>query len=245
MKLICLVTFISMSFHSMGQVLYHTEIRFCGIEKCRSLFFEVNSPYLELWTRFENYPGAIINNDEFPAITSPFGYTVVGGIGLPQAKLILGVQNGEFVQGIHLYGENEASTFRTNIVLFHKPPFPNDAFRLDGELNFEKYFTGSSFEKSRNRKHANTSWGAVLRMECYEPTPIVIHSGLALRRTSNQKSVVEARKRPGGDFLDSFDPHFLNQFRGTGFTTDWSLAVGPSYYLNKTTGVNLTVNCHF
>lgn len=244
MKFTAAVAFVLSCVLCTAQVQFHTEARFCGMEKCRSAIFEVNSPYLELWTRFENYPSFIKESNEFPAINSNFGYSAVAGVGLPQAKVILGTQNGEFIKGIHLYGEDEASTFRTTIVLFHKPSFPDDAFRLDGELYFEKYFPNSF--KTRSARNAPAfSWGAIGRLECYEPTPLVIHTGLALRRTSDQKSVTASGRRPGGDFLDSFDPAFMNQFKGTSFTTDWSIMAGPSVFFNGTYGANLSVQCHF
>jgi hypothetical protein len=224
--------------------MFHTEGRFSGADKTRALMFEINSPYMELWTRLENYPGYMPGSEEYPSVNSHFGYTALAGFGLPQAKIILGAENGEFVKGVHLSGENESSTFRTSMVLFHKPPSTSDAFRLDGEIVFEAYSGNSLLGKSR-KNQPNLTWGGIFRYECYEPGPMACHSGIAFRRTSNQKSVVEARKKPGGDFLDSFDPAFMNQFKGTSYTTDWSLAVGPTYYFDNTLGANLVLKCHF
>ncbi len=212
------------------------------MEQCRSIIGEMQSPFVGVWMRMVNYPGIMIDQADFPAGQSSIGYTLLGEVGLPQAKVVFGNVDGEWVKGLHLSGVDDEGRFRSHLLMYHRPPSSMDAFRLDGEFSIEH------FSKRINRvsgEGAGLFMGAILRIECYEPAPIAFHTGLAIKRWMPGKKRSEQNRRPGGEFNESLDPYFLNSFRSKAYISDWTIGGGPTLYLDKSLGGNVSLRYLF
>lgn len=237
------VLFCLIGLSGLSQSQFHLEGRFCGIEKCRSLIGEMQSPFFGAWMRVVNYPGSMQNQSDFPADQGSLGYSLLGEVGLPQVKFVFGSADGEWVKGLHINGTDEEGRFRSHLLLYHRPPTQMDAFRLDGEFSIE-HFSKRLNGLSRSGG-AGIFMGAMLRIECYEPAPIAFHTGLSIKRWMPGKKSTEQKRRPGGDFNESLDPYFLNSFKSKSFISDWTLSVGPTLFMDWSTGGNVNLRYLF
>ena len=236
-----LFCFISLIGHSQSQ--FHLEGRFCGIEKCRSMIGEMQSPFVGVWMRMVNYPGSMIDQGDLPSGQGRLGYSILAEAGLPQAKFVFGNVDGEWVKGMHLSGVDDEGRFRSHLLIYHRPPTSTDAFRLDGEFSIEHF--SKRINGITSSGDAGLFMGAMLRIECYEPAPIAFHTALAFKRWMPGKKRSEQNRRPGGQFNESLDPYFLNSFKSKAYISDWTLGVGPTLFMDWSLGGNVSLRYLF
>ena len=162
------------------------------------------------------------------------------GVGFSEVKFLAGFQNGQFIKGLHMNSESDDGRFWYNVLFIHRPPMEQDEFRLDGEFDFQGYTKPLNKETNRRtRVSTETSLGAMLRMECYEPVPHAIHTGIAFRKITDRGAASTRNASSSSNFSRSLDGKTPKLDVRNSSTTVATIIVGPSYFINLGWGFNV------